>query len=197
MLRPKRRWAEFVKQLSAGEQAQLLNLASKLGSQGLGKYADEIVARLLATASDAKLGDSERLAAARQLISVRADDEVLVGQLLAIVNPRASSTLAGGLIDALVRANRRGLGRRWSTACRIDAGCPCGRGARAVEPARLDAGALLGAIEHGQLQLTDLSLDQKQSLAAYPDKALARRARNCSSAGERCPMPIGKKFSLN
>ncbi|HEX4149786.1 MAG TPA: glycosyl hydrolase, partial [Pirellulales bacterium] len=163
----------IVKQLRAGEQAQLLNLASKLGSQGLGKYSDEIVTRLLATAGDAKLAESERLAAARQLVGFRSDDDSLVGQLLAIVNPRASSSLASGLIDALGASQSPRVGP--AIVERLAGFTPAARAAAVrVLLSRPDlTGALLGAVEHGQLQLTDLSLDQKQSLAAYPDKALA------------------------
>lgn len=38
--------------------------------------------------------------------------------------------------------------------------------------------ALLDAIEQGQLQFSDLQLDQRQALVNHPDRALARRAAN-------------------
>ncbi|MCY2966608.1 MAG: c-type cytochrome, partial [Planctomycetota bacterium] len=49
--------------------------------------------------------------------------------------------------------------------------------------------ALLDGIEARTLQLGDLKLDQKQALAAHPNKALADRAKKLLEAGGGLPSP--------
>ena len=48
---------------------------------------------------------------------------------------------------------------------------------------------LLKGIETGQAQLSELSLDQRQSLQSHPDKMLAARAKKLIEAGGGLPDP--------
>jgi putative membrane-bound dehydrogenase-like protein len=179
--------AAMLKKLDSGGQAQLLNLASKLGSQGLRKYADEIAARLLATAGDLKTSDEARTAAARQLVSFRGDAPEVADHLLALVTPRTSSPLATGLIESLGASRSPHVGQ--ALVAGLAGLTPAARAAAVrVLMSRTDwVAELLGAIDQGQLQLSDLSLDQKQALASYPEKILARRAQELLKRGGALP----------
>ncbi|HEX4149913.1 MAG TPA: c-type cytochrome, partial [Pirellulales bacterium] len=175
------------KRLDAGGQAQLLNLASKLGSDGLGKHAEEIVARLMATASNAKTSDDERVAAARELVSLQADHESLADRLLVLVTPRAASRLAVGLVEAVGLSETQRAGA--ALIGRLGSFTPAARAAaiRVLLTRPQWVRPLLGAIERGQVQWSELSLDQRQLLASYPDQGLARRAQKLLESGGALP----------
>ena len=53
--------------------------------------------------------------------------------------------------------------------------------------------ALMDAMDQGIVQLAELSLDQKQALAAHPDAAVRRRARQLLDRGGALPNPDRQK----
>ncbi len=53
--------------------------------------------------------------------------------------------------------------------------------------------AMLDGVEQRRIQLTDLSLDQKQALSSHPDKQLAARARKLIEQGGGLPDPDRQK----
>lgn len=177
----------LLKTLSPGAQGQLINLAASWGSKAFEKNSAEIAASLLAAASDEKQGDAARVASARQLVEFRADDAATAGQLLDLVSPRTPPTVAAGLIDALGSSRASGVGP--ALIDRLGSLTPAARGqALTVLLGRPEwTRALLTKIEEGQAQLADLSLEQKQSLAAHPDRRLAGRARQLMERGGALP----------
>ena len=53
--------------------------------------------------------------------------------------------------------------------------------------------ALLEGVEGGKVRLDELSLDQKQALAAHPDSSIAGRAKRLLAEGAGCPTPTARR----
>jgi hypothetical protein len=162
----------------AGPEAkgQLVQLAATWGTKALEKHAGAVVETLLAVAADEKGDDDRRLTAARQVMSFRAEDAGAAGKLLDLVGPRTPPALAVGLIDAAGTSRSSAVGPLLVARCR--GWSPSTRAAviRTLLSRAALTRALLDAFDQGSLQLGELTLDQKQALAAHPDAALAERA---------------------
>lgn len=177
----------LAKRLPASQQANLVKLATAMGSKAFAAQLAETAKALLATATDEAQDDAARLAAARQVIELSPSDDKAVVRLLASVTPRTAPQFAVGIMDTLaasqaptlgvaVMKNLRGLSpTARAAALRVLLGRP--------ESTR----ALLDGLEKGQVQLAELSLDQKQALAAHPDKAIAKQARALLERGGGLP----------
>lgn len=179
--------------LPAGGRGRLVALAKRLGTDRLEKYAAAITADLLATAADEKRSTEERLTAARQAIAFRPDDAAIVEKLLDSVTPRVAPELASGLLDALGESRSGDLGALLTA--RLPTFGPQSRGAalRVLLSLPEATRALLDALEKGQARLSDLALDQKQALAAHPDRTIAARARKLLARGGGLPNPDRQK----
>jgi putative heme-binding domain-containing protein len=184
--------ARLLPRLAPGARGQLLRLAGTWGSGGLDKFAEETARSLLAVALDARQPDEQRVAAARQVAEFRADEATAL-KLLDAVTPQASPELASGLIEAVGQsASDRlpaALLERW-------AGWPPSARAAAVRVLLARPAAthlLLDALEKNKVQLGELTLEQKQSLAAHPDRRIASRARALLDRGGALPSPDRQK----
>ncbi len=178
---------QLLPRLSPGGRGQLLRLAAAWGSQGLAKYAAEVRQSQLAVIQDEKKTDAARADAARQLAELSGGDPQAVEQLLALVTPRASPALASGLIDALGAVPGPIAG---PALVKRFGGLPPSARAAAVRVllSRPDSTRiLLDAIGKGEVQLSELSLDQKEALAAHPDPKIAFRARKLLARGGGLP----------
>ena len=168
-------------------RGQLLTLAAKLGTKKLDPFAAEIVASLMAVLEDESKPENERLEAATQLMAFRKSDEATATTLLDLITPRTSPELAAGLLDAL----------RQSESPAVAGGLieRMGQWTPAIKPAALRlllsrsewTQALLVAADNGTADLSVLSLDQKQALAAHPDRRIARLAKEILSRGGGLP----------
>jgi putative membrane-bound dehydrogenase-like protein len=178
---------QLLARVSAGNKGQLINLATRLGSPGLQKHAAEISSFLLTVAADEKAPEAKRIDAARQLVEFRIDDPKTIESLLELITPRASSELAVGLIDALRTSDSPELGP--ALVERYGSLTPAARAAasRLLLTRAEWTQALLNGIEQRKVQLADLTLDQKQSLTAHPDKKLATRAKDLLARGGVLP----------
>jgi len=177
----------LVKKLSPAGQSELINLAERLGSTSLEKYATEISSALLATALDPERNDAERIAAIGQVAQFRGSDAKVLEQLLELVSPRSSPELAVGVVEALSASRSATVGP--ALVERLAALSPAARAsALRVLISRSDwILALLAGAEHGQASLAELSLDQKQALAAHPDKQIAARVRKLLASDGSLP----------
>jgi uncharacterized protein len=179
--------AALLPKLSAAGKSNLLKLASSWGNQSLGKFTEEIAASLLKTALDESKEEALRLGSVKQYVDLRGSDEEGLKQLLGAVNPRNAPSFASGIIDALSNANPAIVAKSLLTKF---GSLPPGARAAALrlllsrpESTRL----LLEAMEKGTVQFTELSLDQKQSLASNADQAIAERAKKMLAAGGGLP----------
>ncbi|MGE5191013.1 MAG: c-type cytochrome, partial [Deltaproteobacteria bacterium] len=178
---------------TAGSRSRLVGLGSRWGSRKLEQFAAEISATLLARIQDEKQPDAARVAAAGQLVDFRRSDAAIAGELLKIITPRTSPDLARGVAEAVGQSDAKEVG-----AALIDS---LGAFTPAVRPVALRTlltrpewtTALMDAIEKGTIAFSDLSLDQKQSLAAHPDKKIAERARQLLAKGGGLPDPDRQK----
>ncbi len=180
---------KLLERLSPGLKGQLIKLASRWGSTELDEHATEIVESLLTAVSDEETGDDERIALARQLVEFRTTDDEVVEELLGTITARSSPALATGIIEALGASQAAGVATALVEA--LDGLTPSVRPA-AIRVLLSRAGstrALLGALEEGRVQLAELSLDQKQRLAAHPDEEVAKRATALLEAGGELPSP--------
>ncbi|MFO0869203.1 MAG: PVC-type heme-binding CxxCH protein [Pirellulales bacterium] len=179
--------------LPAGSKGQLVRLAGAWGTKVLDKYAGEIIAALIATASDGQQKDAARAAAVRELIGFQPVSEEVVTQVLALITPKTSTELAGELLTALSSSQAGNLGRE--LVQRIPALSPGARAAatRVLLSRPATTQVYLDAVDAGALQLSDLSLDQQQALAAHPDQALRQRAQALLKKKGGLPNPDREK----
>jgi putative membrane-bound dehydrogenase-like protein len=174
-------------------RSRLLTLGSRWRIATLDRFAAEISGALIAQARDEKQSETARVAAATQLIEFKRTDAAAAAELLGLINPRTAPDFARGLIEAI------GKSEAPSTAEAILE--QFGTLTPAVRPAairmllaRTDwTGALITAIEKGKLGFAELSLDQRQGLAAHPDKKIAERAKQLLAKGGGLPDPDRQK----
>jgi putative membrane-bound dehydrogenase-like protein len=179
--------SRLLARLSPGGKGSLIQLATLWGSKGFEKYAAETMTTLLATIADEKAGDRARTDAAQQLVGFRSNDEQVVEKLLALITPRSSPELTAGLLDALGSSQAPNLGPTvvkqlagWSPSARA-------AGLRLLLRRPESTRALLDALDKGTVPLGELTLDQKQALAAHPDRQIAGRTRRILERGGSLP----------
>ena len=179
--------------LPAGSKGQLVRLAGAWGSSALDKYADEIVSALLATAGDAKRSEAERAAAVQQLIGFQPLSNDLVTKSLDLITPKTSMELSTQIIAALSGSQAKDLGPQLIE--RIPMFGPAASTAviRVLLGRPATTHAFLDAVDSGALQLTDLSLDQKQALSAHPDMKVRQRVQSLLKQLGGLPNPDREK----
>ncbi|MFM7846810.1 MAG: c-type cytochrome, partial [Planctomycetota bacterium] len=176
-----------------GSRAQLVNLATRWGSKKLETYAAEIAKSFLTIVRDDKAADDARSTAARQLIEFRPKDESAIRDLLAVFGPRTSPELGKGLCEALALSEAAAAGGL--IVEKFGAMTPASRptAVRVLLSRPEWSAAMIDAVEKATLPLGDLTLDQKQALAAHPDKKLAERAKKLLEKGGGLPNPDRQK----
>ncbi|MCA9200896.1 MAG: c-type cytochrome, partial [Planctomycetales bacterium] len=176
-----------LKNSDADSKADVIRLASLLGSRKLEEYATEISKELLATASDEDAAVNARVAAAAQMISLQAGSDDVVAELLSLVTPNAVPEFSTGVMNALRTSKAPGMGPLLAENAAL--GTPSMREtAISVLLTRPEAtAALLDAIQAGDLSLGDVKLDQKQLLNNYPDETIRKRAQEVLAAGGQLP----------
>ncbi|MBI5760149.1 MAG: ThuA domain-containing protein [Planctomycetales bacterium] len=183
----------LLKKLPPAAQAPLVTLASRWGSKKLGQHVAEIAAALLATVQNDKVAEPDRVAAASQLVEFRRLDAEAPADLLKLISPRTSPELAKGLLEAVAKSESREAGA--TIVASLGSLTPASRPvAIRVLLSRADGTkSLLDAVESGTLRLAELSLDQKQALAAHPDRAVSGRAKKLLALGGGLPNPDRQK----
>ncbi|HND56335.1 MAG TPA: c-type cytochrome, partial [Pirellulaceae bacterium] len=174
-------------------RAQLVALATRWGSSRLESYTREIANQLLAQVRDGKQTDAARVTAARQLVEFRPRDVDAVKEMLGLIGPRTSPELGQGLLEAAGLSESTGVG---DVVLKALAGAtPAVRpiGIRVLLRRPEWTRLLMDALDQGSVRLAELTLDQKQSLGAHPDKTLAERAKTMLARGGGLPNPDRQK----
>jgi putative membrane-bound dehydrogenase-like protein len=171
----------------AGMQGVLISLAERLGTNVLDRYGEQVAAKYWEVMESPETTIDGRLQIAQQLVAFRRTDDAIASRILDLITPRSSPELAAGLLDAL----------RQSESPAVASGVieRMGKWTPAIKPAALRlllsraewTRALLDAAEKGTADLGILSLDQKQALAAHPDRRIARQARELLAKGGGLP----------
>ena len=164
----------------------LVRLAIGWGSGKFAAYSAEIARSLIATIQEPKQSNAKRIAAAKELIET-SDSPTSVGALLQAIDFRTPPPLAKGLFESL-RASRLP-----ATGSMIVEQLPTltptvRQSAIQTTLTRPDwIRALIDAIDKGTVQLTELSLDQQQSLARHPDPKVQAQATMLLKRGGSLP----------
>ena len=176
--------AQLMPTLPATSRGQLTQLAKLLGSTAFETQSAEILKALLATVVDEKKADGQRIAAAQQLIDLQADD---LEKLLDTITPRSSPTLSIGILEAVGASSSPNLGA--TVLKRLPTFTPQARSAalRILLSRAETTRQFLDAVEKGALTFSELTLDQKQALAAHPDTKTAQRAKALLAKGGGLP----------
>jgi putative membrane-bound dehydrogenase-like protein len=180
---------DWLPKLSPASRGRLVTLTERWGSKALDKYAVEIAAGFLAQVRDENASIADRVAAANQLIDFRRTDADTAKQLLALVMPQASPELTAGLFAAVGLSEARETVKTILTL--LPSLTPSARQAAVqVLLNRTDGTlALLDAAQRGTVRLTDLSLEQRQTLLTHPNRQVAGRSRNLMERGGSLPNP--------
>ena len=182
-------WLAILEKLPDGSKGQWLRLAALWDSDSLKPYAAEIARSLLNAVADERTEDDARAAAARQVIEFLPDDADLVRRLVAQITPRSSPALASDIIGAIGSSRTPAAGPMLVEA--FDGFTPAVKNtALGVLFSRVDwTQSLLDGIEQGAVPLSDLRLDQKQTLAAHPDSSIVQRFQPLLDRGGGLPSP--------
>lgn len=185
--------AKLLASAGPGAKGHLLRLATRWGSQRFEKYTTEIATALMSTVVDAKRSDEARATAAKQLVDLRNSDAQIVTKLLDLITPQTPPHVTVGIIEALRNSQAPSMGA--ALVERFGAWTPAARqAALQVLLSRPDSTrVLLESVEKGQVNLNDLALDQKQALAAYPDRKIAAKAKELLAKGGGLPNPDREK----
>jgi putative membrane-bound dehydrogenase-like protein len=171
--------------LSTRSKSDLVKLAGAWGSSAFEKNTAEIIKSLSATLADEKAGDDARAASARQLVEFRPADKQVIETLLDTISPRTSPELSAAILDALGESTSDAVGP--ALVKRLGSMAPSTRAValRVLVTRPAATRAYLDAVDMGQAKISDLTLDQKQTLLAHPDAAIAARAKKllASSGG--------------
>jgi putative membrane-bound dehydrogenase-like protein len=178
---------KLLNKLPTSAQVELVSLASKWGSTKLKDYAAKIEKALVAKLADEKVPTTDRIAAARQIIEFQPTSDDAVETVLEQWSARTDSELAGGIIDAIQKSRAPSVGSRLIE--RLPMMTP---GVRSLAIQLLlkrpeATVAMLDAAEAGDVSIDDLTLDQQQALAAYPDEKIATRAKKLMASGGSLP----------
>ncbi len=178
---------------SPNARAGLVNLASRWGSRALEAHVAEIAKGFMTIATDSKATDADRVAAAKQLIEFRKLDPEAPAELSKLISPRASVELSTGLVEAIGLSDAPSTGA--TLVGNLSLLTPSVRPVafRALLSRTDWTTALIDGVESGKLQLNELSLDQKQALAAHPDRGIANKVKGMLAKGGGLPNPDRQK----
>ena len=173
--------------LKPSTQGVLVKLARSWGSKQFEEYARKVADSLLDQVDDESISIPKRIGAAEQYVEFQSDNEDAVEEVFDRISPQTDATLAKGLVQALSKSRVDGLGKQITG--RLDRMTPATRStAISVLLARSDATMdLVGAIESGNVLISELSLDQRQMLLEHPNRGVQRTARAMMARGGALP----------
>jgi len=174
-------------------KAQLVRLARNWGTTVLQQRMDAVFGLLIEAVKDDQAELSTRLTAAQQLIEFDPDRKESVDRLLELISLQSSPDLTSGLLQSLTASTASNLGEALIQKSRSVT--PGTRTAmiRVLLSRPQSTGQLLTAVEQGELQLSDLSLEQRQALSQHPNAQLKERALALMKAGGGLPNPDREK----
>lgn len=183
----------LLQKLPAASRGTLVNLALRWGSKSLETHVAEISKGFLTVATDTERKETDRIAAAKQLIEFRRLDDEAPAELLKLITPRTSTELSQGLLEAAGLSEAPAVG-----ATIVDSLATLTPSVRPVGIrlllSRTDwTKSFLDGLEAGKLQLGELSLEQKQALGSHVDRSIRDRAKPLLAKGGGLPNPDRQK----
>ncbi|MBI3824003.1 MAG: c-type cytochrome, partial [Planctomycetes bacterium] len=169
-----------------GSKGKVLRLAKTMNVKTFYKQLGAVAEDLLKTVVDERrYTEATRLAAAQQLLDLQPDDAKLAEKLLDLITPRSTPEFSVGILEAVGGQSNVGP----LLLKRLNALTPQARttALRILLSRAETTRQYLDAVEKGTLSLSELPLDQKQALAAHPDKGIADRAKVILAKGGGLP----------
>ncbi len=164
-------------------KAAVLSVADKWSIRDLDKSVAAIQGSLFDRALDVKQSDDSRLNAWEQAIRLSPASQRILEATDRFFTPQLAPEIGARAMEALQAARVEGLAEQLLAARRkLSPGLASGV-VRLLLNRADSTKSLLDAIERGQLQFTDLQLDQRQAILNHPDRAIARRASELMKAG--------------
>ncbi|MFO0927255.1 MAG: PVC-type heme-binding CxxCH protein [Gemmataceae bacterium] len=186
-------FATLLPKLPAAGKASLLRLGTALGSKAVEKFAVEVVGALQARLADESAAEADRVLAAKQIVELMPADDKVLEPMLELIAPRSGPGLVAGVLDAVGASRSTSVSKLlldrmpgWTPGARTAA-------LRILLAQPASTLALLDAVEAGKVKLGELALDQKQALAAHPNRKVAARAKKLLAKGGDLPSPDRQK----
>jgi putative membrane-bound dehydrogenase-like protein len=178
---------QLLAKLPAASRGRFLKLASAWGVKELDAQLAEVTKGAFATLADATAADADRLAAARQVIEYKPDDDAAAKALLDAVKADSSPALAAGIFETLAQSRAKGTGT--AIVAKLKDLPPAARPAavRLVVAKTDSTKAFLDAVEKGTLRFDLLALDQRMALATHPDQGISERTKKLLALGGGLP----------
>jgi putative membrane-bound dehydrogenase-like protein len=173
--------------ISPEARGRLASLGNRWGSDLFARRSAGIAAALLTLASDESKPERSRIDAARQLIEFRTKDAETPRSLLGLITPKTAPTLANGLIEAVAGSEAAEAGAAVVKALPSLTPAVRSQAVKVLLGRSEWTRALLDGVEGDSIRFDELSLDQKQALAAHPDSAIATRAKAILARGGGLP----------
>lgn len=170
----------------AGDQAKadLVQLASRSGSDALAAEKAEVARVLLREVLDAQGNLDQRLAAARRLIAFDPNNAEVLQQLVAQINPLSAPELARGLIIVIGTSNAPEAAELLVQVAKNATPAVRDQAVQTLLSRPAMTQTLLASLAAGELSISDLTALQRQSLSDHRNRDIRARARELfQSAG--------------
>ena len=168
---------------SIESKAALLSVADKWSIANLDKIVADIQERLLDTSLDSKVAIDKRVDAWDQAIRIAPTSDRILKAVESLFTPQLNPEMGGKALDSLRSASVEGLSKSL-LGLRGRLGPKLAASVLTLMLARTDTTSdLLSAIESGQLQFSDLQLDQRQAVMNHPDPSVANRVAELMKKG--------------
>lgn len=158
-------------------KAAILSVAGKWSIDNLNEIVDEIQNKLLVTAMDVGADSAQRLSAWNQAILLSPTSPKILDAVEDFFTPQLSPETGVEALNALQAARVEGLSESL-LELRTSLGPKLGSQVLTLLLSRADGTQdLLDAIADGQVQFSDLQLDQRQALLTHPTASVAARVK--------------------
>jgi putative membrane-bound dehydrogenase-like protein len=157
-------------------KAAALSVADKWSIRGLEQSVASIQQSLFGIALDTASDSDKRLNAWEQAIRLAPTSVRILDATSKFFTPQLSPELGSKAMDALQSAKVDGLASQLLNARRKLGPSLANHVLRLLLNRAETTKLLLDAIEQGQIQFSDLQLDQRQAILNHPDRAIATRA---------------------
>ena len=157
-------------------KAAILSVADKWSIRDLDQSVASIQVSLFGIALDSSVKDERRLSAWEQAVRLAPASTRILEAADKFFTPQLPPEMGNKAMDSLQAARVEGLADHLLAARRKLGPSLASSVLRLLLNRAETTTSLLDAIEKGQIQFTDLQLDQRQAILNHPDRAIARRA---------------------
>lgn len=164
-------------------KASLAQLASRWNNSTLEKELEPIIASFVKQVQDAKRPVQQRLALAADLVRLSPARKQSIDKLQDLIGPQSSVDLSVGLVSVLNQSRVDDLGERLVELNQTATPALRDSLVQAMLSRPALTQSLLASIEAGDLQMADLTADQRSRLVSHPNRAIRSSAERLMKAG--------------